>query len=739
LSVVWVVASAGSEPPVVAPILEEPVRATGAPSIAVERAVEPARVWRRGPFASVQVNVDANGDNILSDAANEPSIAIDPTDPDKIVIGWRQFDTFTNSFRTSGYAYSHDGGQTWTFPGVLEPGEFSSDPVLDYDQDGNIYYNGLQPNRGPGEWACYIYKSSDGGVTWPQEVYAYGGDKQWMSIDRSGGIGMGNIYMHWSPFAGCCGSNLFTRSTDGGLTFMPPVPLPQNPFFGTQTVGPDGELYIVGGINYPVGPFVVLKSTNAQDPLSTPTFGQDVNVSLGGFLVLSAGPNPEGLLGQVQVETNHADGPNRGDVYVLASVNPSGSDPLDVMFARSTDGGLTWSAPVRVNDDPAGTDAWQWFGTMSVAPNGRIDVIFNDTRNSGAVNLSELHYAFSTDGGLTWSQNIAVSPEFDSFLGWPQQNKLGDYYDMISDNEGASIAWAATFNGEQDVYFLRIEGDCNNNGVPDATDIDEGTSDDCNENGVPDECESPEDCNENGVQDICDVADGTSEDVNGNGIPDECECTTETVLPPATAGALKNRYLSVIGSNPGLQTAVRVTPTSALAGFEIIEGKHFWLSVPRDVSEVPSANDDTPPVFTGANLQCTPHYMDWSTVGLVQVFDDEIIPATTYEIQTVIDGCSIDFEPNFSDALVLQTTPVWGDVVGDFSGSEWTAPDGVTDFLDIASIVESFKGEPASPVKARSDIAEEGPDAIIDFLDISACVEAFKGESYPFAIPTDCP
>ena len=41
---------------------------------------------RRGPFVSIQVNIDGSGNNIRNDAANEPSIAIDPTDPKKIVI-----------------------------------------------------------------------------------------------------------------------------------------------------------------------------------------------------------------------------------------------------------------------------------------------------------------------------------------------------------------------------------------------------------------------------------------------------------------------------------------------------------------------------------------------------------------------------------------------------------------------------------------------------------------------------
>jgi hypothetical protein len=164
---------------------------------------------------------------------------------------------------------------------------------------------------------------------------------------------------------------------------------------------------------------------------------------------------------------------------------------MDVHIIRSVDGGQTFSSPVRVNDDPAGTNAWQWFGQMSVAPNGRIDVVFNDTRNSGVANISQLFYASSTDAGLSWAPNIPVSPAFDSYLGWPQQDKLGDYYDMVSDNVGAHLAWAATFNFEQDVYYLRIgDYDCNGNSVPDTQDIADETSDDCNANGIPDECES---------------------------------------------------------------------------------------------------------------------------------------------------------------------------------------------------------------------------------------------------------
>jgi len=94
---------------------------------------------------------------------------------------------------------------------------------------------------------------------------------------------------------------------------------------------------------------------------------------------------------------------------------------------------------------------------MSVAPGGRIDVIWLDTRNALAgTYLSSLYYSFSFDNGETWSENEQLSEAFDPHVGWPNQEKLGDYFDMISDNQSAHLAWAGTFNGEQDVYYGRI-------------------------------------------------------------------------------------------------------------------------------------------------------------------------------------------------------------------------------------------------------------------------------------------
>ncbi len=446
-----------------------------------------ARRWIEGSFVSIQVNVDGDGNNILGDAANEPSIAVDPTKPNRMAIGWRQFDTIASNFRQAGIGYSDDGGRTWTFPGVLDPGIFRSDPVLEAAADGTFYYNSLSVDL---DYWCDVFTSTDAGESWGAPVYAYGGDKAWMAVDRTGGAGHGNIYAAWD-YAGCCGDDWFNRSVDGAQTFEFPIEIPGFPFWGVTTVGPDGTVYVAGTTDA-ASNYVVARSSTVQDPFVPLAFDGSSPVNLGGSIQFSLGfgPNPGGLLGQVWAATDHSGGPHHGNLYVLASVNPPDSDPMDVHFVRSTDGGLSWSAPIRVNDDPTGNGAWQWFGTMAVAPNGRIDVVWNDTRADPGGTDSVLRYSFSEDGGTSWSASQELSPSWDPLLGWPNQNKIGDYYDMVSDLVGAHLAWAATFNGEQDVYYLRIgDYDCNSNGIGDLIDIAGGSSPDRNGNGIPDECE----------------------------------------------------------------------------------------------------------------------------------------------------------------------------------------------------------------------------------------------------------
>jgi uncharacterized repeat protein (TIGR01451 family) len=413
--------------------------------------VSPGMVSVHDQFTSHQVNVNGSGMNITGDAANEPSIAVDPTDHNRMVIGWRQFDSVTSNFRQGGWGWTNNGGATWTFPGVLESGVFRSDPVLDADDTGRFFFLSLLQS-----FDVTLWRSLNGGQTFTNIAPAKGGDKQWFVIDNTAtSTGHGFQYQFWdnaSPFA----PGEFSRSTDGGFTWMDPITIPNAPQWGTPDVDSNGILFF-GGVTTSKTQFWCLRSSNAKNGAVIPTFDQSTQVNMGGVISYFDTVNPEGLIGQVFLATDRSGTSTNNNVYMLASVQPTGFNTgSDVMFVRSTNGGQTFSAPKRVNDDPINHSKWHWFGTLAVAPNGRIDSVWFDTRNAANNTDSQLFYSYSTDAGVTWSPNIAVSNTFNPFLGYPQQNKLGDYMTIVSDNTGADVAYAATFNSEQDVYYVRV-------------------------------------------------------------------------------------------------------------------------------------------------------------------------------------------------------------------------------------------------------------------------------------------
>src|SRR4029077_7048124 len=126
----------------------------------------PRMISQFGLFTSYQANVDAQGNNIVGDAANEPSIAVDPTNSNKITIGWRQFNSVSSNFRQGGWGYTTDGGIHWTFPGVLENNVFRSDPVLDSNELGTFFYLSLRDT-----FFDDIWRSTDGGSSWTRAAF----------------------------------------------------------------------------------------------------------------------------------------------------------------------------------------------------------------------------------------------------------------------------------------------------------------------------------------------------------------------------------------------------------------------------------------------------------------------------------------------------------------------------------------------------------------------------------------
>lgn len=651
--------------------LEVPVEAppSGLRGEPLRRSAIAPIAYRR--FTSVQVNVDGNGDDLFGDAANEPSIAVDPNDRAIVAIGWRQFDTVLSNFRQAGIGYSQDVGATWTFPGVLDPGQFRSDPVLSSDADGNFYYSSLSAVD-----SAEVFKSTDGGVTWSGPVPAFGGDKQWLVVDATANASSGSIYQNWNVQFSCCGSADFTRSLNGGAAFQGPFAIATPSMkWGTLNVGPEGELYSAGSTLNQAG-HLIARSDNASVGFS-PTFSTPVSVNLGGTTAIGQTPNPQGLMGQVWVATDHSNGPTRGNVYIVAGVNPPGSDPLDVHFVRSEDGGQTFSAPVRINDDSLSTFAYQWMATMSVAPNGRIDVVWLDTRidpTPANPTLSELRYSHSLDAGETWSPSEVMSPSFNHSLGYPQQAKMGDYFHMISFDDEVYLAWCATFTGGQDIYFTRFSPFCEPSG-----------------------------------------------------------CLVAIEPAPEVNTVAKNRYLSIVPGNAAGMTALRVTLTDLPVPYESSEGLARWVGEPQLLEE--SATQPEPP-FKAAPLVCDPVFRDWGVEGTIHVYSDAIIPNASYAVQAIFDDCDLSRGCDYSPALSVETAR-WGDVAAPYFDPE--SPTSQPNFGDITAIVSKFKDDPGAIRKVFADLSPNSPDAVVNFKDISDDVEAFKGNAYPYPGPSACP
>src|SRR5262249_39966527 len=213
--VIWLVslaavtsASAQLAPVRMAPLSGPLERYDNPPAPPRKIQTSPRMISQFGVFTSYQVNVNANHENIIGDAANECAMSVDPTDGNKMTIGWRQFNDVTSNFRQGGWRYTTDAGLTWTFLGVLENNVFRSDPVTQSNEVGDFFYLSLQSNVQQAFFCDDLWSSANGGQSWTLlsgEQGAGGGDKQWFTIDKTNGPGHGFQYQA-DDGANCAGN-----------------------------------------------------------------------------------------------------------------------------------------------------------------------------------------------------------------------------------------------------------------------------------------------------------------------------------------------------------------------------------------------------------------------------------------------------------------------------------------------------------------------------------------------------
>jgi hypothetical protein len=120
----------------------------------------------------------------------------------------------------------------------------------------------------------------------------------------------------------------------------------------------------------------------------------------------------------------------------------------------------------------------------------------------------------------------------------------------------------------------------------------------------------------------------------------------------------------------------------------------------------------------------------------VHLADCNIVPCATYVVEAISEyGCAR------SAPLVLTTTHVWGDIVGPFNSTTGAYPpaDGITNFIDIAAIVECFRELPTAPPRSWCDIdanrPSQGNSLPINFGDVVTVIGAFRNLTYPYSGP----
>ncbi len=319
----------------------------------------------------------------------EPTIAVDPRNPSILVAGSQDLDLQSGCCPPSGHRWneyyrSTDGGQTWTatllpgFPGdnskqgkssPLRMYNLTSDPVIAFDRNGNVYFAGVADIfsngtrlvvQSSGFVAKYVNDGADyAGAT----LISQGKDKPWITTDNSGGPFDGNVYAIFD--AGLSGKNfgsIFVRSTDHAKTFSDPILLSDNTEAASGvTVDPSGIIYVafLGGF----GNIPVLKSTDGGLSFSGPTIAANITPIFDPF----AG-NSFRALTLPQIAADNA------GIYIVW--DDIGTGQANVLLTRSLDHGLTWSTPLTINNSTIGQ---HFFPTIAVSA-GTISVAWYDSR-----------------------------------------------------------------------------------------------------------------------------------------------------------------------------------------------------------------------------------------------------------------------------------------------------------------------------------------------------------------------
>lgn len=418
------------------------------------------------------------------------SMAVDPDNPRVIVAASANLRT-----RLCHLLVSTDAGATWnqskerpaleSYPYCTNTTAGVPQASVAWGSGGTLYYASQAYGDGEGSRAgktsMVLARTTDLGETWTTKLVTDARSQPDPKPENTGGFGLAvdtsgaqdTIYVgydrDWSATApdGHALENkeevVVSVSTDGGESFGEPVNLNTHSNL-TMTVGGqtyplhfqtafgrpfltahDGVVLAVGdggppadneppddvydGIFGESDPMLVARSTDRGRTWTVSELSRPVFTAAGSHTGM--GWTPEG----------GADG-----TFVLAYAATPGDTPSasrsDIVVQRSTDNGVTWTEPVAINDDDPKDQYTAFYPQLDVAPNGRVDVIWQDNRDQTDY-LVEVRYTYSTDGGATWAPNMGVTDrKIDFFPGISFNSDIRQPPGVASTNAFAAIAWA---------------------------------------------------------------------------------------------------------------------------------------------------------------------------------------------------------------------------------------------------------------------------------------------------------
>ena len=362
----------------------------------------------QGQQFSATKNVSNN-----SDFSFTPQVAVDSNGT--IYMAWED-DTNTNSNIL--FSRSTDGGVTFSTPvNLSNTSGFSFNPRIAVGSAGNV--NVVWEDDTPGNTVIMFSHSTNAGVSFTAAVNlsndsADSGSQQ-IAADTAG-----NIYVVWEHDSLNMGI-FFSRSTDGGNTFVGPAALSTN---ASGSFSPQIAMDLNGNIS------IVWEDDTAvtSDISFSHSSDHGANFSIPESLSLHTG-NSMGA--QIGIDLN-------GNIDVVWANNSAGS--LDIFFSRSSDGGTTFSSPKNISNSPGLSQNPQ----LGIDAKGNINVAWQDntTQNPN----SDIYFARSSDGGVTFSSPLNVSNN----SGFSQNAFLA-----IDAGANIDLAWEDGTPGNDDIFFSR--------------------------------------------------------------------------------------------------------------------------------------------------------------------------------------------------------------------------------------------------------------------------------------------